>query len=119
MIADSITHVTTLYEHFLALTGDNPAAAATLVQATMLAGKAAPQSPTMTVEELASRLQISKQLAYKLCRRRLIKATNITPGAKRPTYRISVEAFNEYLNTAAGPAKPPSQPKFQHLKIRA
>ena len=80
----------------------------------------------LTPSEVAEYLQVSPEQVRTLIRKGQIAATNVGIGSKRPLYRVSQQALDDFLDRKwhPGPAAPkrkfrqlaPAPDFFPHLK---
>ena len=80
----------------------------------------------LTPGEAAEYLQVSREQVRKLIRKGQIVASNVGAGSKRPLYRITQQALDDFLNHGWRPShtmlrkkfkRPPPVPDFfPHLK---
>jgi excisionase family DNA binding protein len=69
----------------------------------------------MTPAEVAEKLRVTAEQVRILIRKGRISATNVGTGSKRPLYRISQKAFDEFLIQGSLPKQPMQKKKFTRL----
>lgn len=77
----------------------------------------------LTINEAASRLQVSTALVYQLCARSLLRHQRV--GVGRGVIRVPEEALTEYLQSREVCVKDKSPPlmksgpkKFKHISVK-
>ena len=60
----------------------------------------------LTPQEIAERLQVTPEQVRSLIRSGWLVAINVGTGPKRPCYRITYRAFNDFLERKSGSVKP-------------
>jgi excisionase family DNA binding protein len=60
----------------------------------------------LTPQEIAERLQVTPEQVRSLIRSGRLVAINVGTGPKRPCYRITHRAFNDFLERKSGSAQP-------------
>jgi len=58
-------------------------------------------APLLTPNNIAARLQISAEQVRSLIRTGRLRAVNVGSGKKRPLYRVSEKALDEFLKTGS------------------
>lgn len=106
--------VNTLYAEYLAHTGGDKAAAASLALAAVIAetGGKTPPPTALTVSEAARRLGVTRQTVYEMCHAGRLRSFRAGNGR---TLRIPLEAVETCENTSG--ARQPA-PRFPDLTKR-
>lgn len=60
----------------------------------------------LTPDEVASRLRVTSEQVRSLIRKGILRAINVGAGGKRPLYRISSEALQDFINRDCTPSSP-------------
>jgi excisionase family DNA binding protein len=69
----------------------------------------------LTPAEVAEKLRVTPEQVRSLIRKGRIPATNVGTGPKRPLYRITQKAFDEFLGQKGQPRQPMQKKKFTRL----
>jgi excisionase family DNA binding protein len=69
----------------------------------------------LTPAEVAEKLRVTPEQVRSLIRKGRIPATNVGTGPKRPLYRISQKAFDEFLIHGGQPIQPMQKKRFMRL----
>jgi excisionase family DNA binding protein len=69
----------------------------------------------LTPAEVAEKLRVTPEQIRSLIRKGRISATNVGTGSKRPLYRISQKAFDDFLIHGRQPIQPMQKKKFTRL----
>jgi excisionase family DNA binding protein len=73
------------------------------------------QSQLLTPNEAASKLKVTSEQVRSLIRKGLLSAVNVGTGKKRPLYRITQQALNDFLLRRWHPSSSIQRKKFKRL----
>jgi excisionase family DNA binding protein len=69
----------------------------------------------LTPNEVAEHLQVTTEQVRSLIRKGQLQAANVSTGKKRPLYRITQKALNDFLNQRQQPNLAAQNKKFKQL----
>jgi len=69
----------------------------------------------LTPNDVAAKLKVTSEQVRSLIRRRQLSAVNVGTGTKRPLYRISQQALDDFLNYRRQPNSVIQKKKFKQL----
>ena len=73
------------------------------------------QEQLFTPNEAATRLKVAPEQIRSLIRKGQLSAVNVGTGPKRPLYRITQQALDDFLNHRYQPARTIHKKKFKRL----
>ena len=73
------------------------------------------QDQLLTPNEAAAKLKVPPEQIRSLIRKNQLSAVNVGAGLKRPLYRITQEALNDFLNSRWRPGPARQNKKFKRL----
>lgn len=78
----------------------------TLTEERKCSGQRPVTTKLLTPQEIAERLQVTSEQVRSLIRSGRLVAINVGTGSKRPCYRITHRAFDDFLERKSGSAQP-------------